>query len=358
MTYFGLRNPLKSATDPDNYRSALLGVDLEAEEAYGGLANRTIFSRWIPFGGGTIANRLNNLLIGRFRDPPRRLTFDLARTGPRTPQPGGAYAVGWRANQDMTGAEVTAPVQLVRLGRTDDRFTCEAEELLVTVIDDDDLAERTIIIDNIINNVNLRTLHDTIYPELVDPYGITVRVIINPGVVVGSSSTATAALRTGSWVAGAVILIENAGTIQGAGGAGGIGGIGAGVAGNPGGVALLVEVPVTLDNAGSILGGGGGGGGAGSNAPAAGGGGAGTVPGAGGASFVPGNPGTALAGGAAVFGGTALNIPGGVGGNPGQAGGTGGGTSGGVGGAAGAAIDGISDVSLTNTGTITGPPIN
>jgi hypothetical protein len=82
------------------------------------------------------------------------------------------------------------------------------------------------------------------------------------------------------------------------------------------------------------------------------------VPGAGGASFVPGNPGTASAGGAAVFGGTALNIPGGVGGNPGQAGGTGGGTSGGVGGAAGAAIDGISDVALTNTGTITGPQIN
>jgi len=402
MTYYGLRNPLKGITDPENYRSALLGVDLESEDAYGSLANKTVFSRWIPFGGGTVANRLNNLLIGRFRDPPRRIGFDLARTGPRTPGAGAAYDVGWRANQDITGAEVTTPVQVTRLGRNEEKFTLEAEELIVTEIDEEFLTERVIVIDTNIANVNLRTLHDAIYPPITDPYGLTVRCIINAGVNVTSTTTALPALRTGSWIAGLALVVENNGIIQGAGGAAGAGASAQGGsasqsplpggAGNPGGPAFLAEAPVSLINKGPIRGGGGGGGGggnvfrnlngliSGSVPGGGGGGGAGQLAGTGGAggspSGGPGAAGNSLAAGVAGNGaasGVMQGGPGGAGGGPGLAGQPGsagypptgffGGDSfklgaGGLGGAAGAAIAGIAVVSLTNIGgTIAGPTI-
>lgn len=77
------------------------------------------------------------------------------------------------------------------------------------------------------------------------------RVIIQPGVVVGATSVATAALRTGTG-RGGLLFIENGGDIRGAGGA---------ANGGAGGPAVNVqEAGLSLDNSGFIRGGGGGGG--------------------------------------------------------------------------------------------------
>jgi hypothetical protein len=95
---------------------------------------------------------------------------------------------------------------------------------------------------------------------------VTLILTINSGVKVGSFSTATPGLTTGTFPAGSVITIVNNGSILGAGGAGGIGGLangapGTGTAGSTGGPALSLSYPVTITNNGIIGGGGGGGGG-------------------------------------------------------------------------------------------------
>jgi hypothetical protein len=190
---------------------------------------------------------------------------------------------------------------------------------------------------------------------------------INSGVYAYSNSTGTAGLVVnGSWPGG--ITLNNAGLIIGMGGAGGSGGpsfcgnASPGSSGSGGGLALLVQSPVSINNTGTIGGGGGGGGGSGglfaSNTNYGGGGGGGgrtglaNSPGGGGGggsgydqSGSPGNSGGAgtnsgAGGGAPQFGST-----GAPGGNWGANGSTGGralpfGAPGGPGGAGGAATSG------------------
>lgn len=96
-------------------------------------------------------------------------------------------------------------------------------------------------------------------------------LVINSGVYVSASSTGNRALHIATgWAAGDTVSVINNGFIVGMGGAGGTGagttwgssGV-AGTAGSPGGPALLVSVPVSFTNNGTIGGGGGGGGGGG-----------------------------------------------------------------------------------------------
>lgn len=175
---------------------------------------------------------------------------------------------------------------------------------------------------------------------------VTVELTINNGVVVGSTSAGSPALTTGSLPAGSSVTIINNGRIQGKGGKGGNGGTAyaqVGESGQPGGSALEMMVPTTINNVnGQIWGGGGGGGGGAAmgdcygHTPdgSGGGGGAGTQAGAGGTTAGDGarngEPGTAMNGGA---GGkhwqSCSQLPsyhggdGGDGGGPGQTGGCG-----------------------------------
>lgn len=88
---------------------------------------------------------------------------------------------------------------------------------------------------------------------------------INSGVFISSSTTATAALNTGTFPAGSIVKLINNGTIIGKGGNGGNGvSSSSGTAGSIGGPAISLDTNVTITNAsGFIYGGGGGGGGGG-----------------------------------------------------------------------------------------------
>jgi hypothetical protein len=99
-----------------------------------------------------------------------------------------------------------------------------------------------------------------------------VSATINSGVYAYSNSTGTSGLViNGSWPGG--VTLNNAGLIIGMGGAGGGGGssnaygcpgyVNPGCPGCAGGLALLVQSPVSVNNTGTIGGGGGGGGGGG-----------------------------------------------------------------------------------------------
>lgn len=234
--------------------------------------------------------------------------------------------------------------------------------------------------------INLTIAADTLNYNIENSRGGTydagntdVTLTINSGVTVGSTSTGTYALETGSsWASGDVINIINNGTVKGHGGNGGAGGnivyntsVGNGSAGAVGGQAFRAQFACTFTNNGSVYGGGGGGGGGGSiegletktiqtyaYGGGGGGGGAGVNSSTGGAGGTAsgatildngdaGSSGTATAGGSGGVGGwnnsaSTFNAGGGsAGGGLGSSGGTGGtpinGTSNGTGGAGGLA---------------------
>lgn len=377
QTYFGPKDPTKPLSNLDNYRSTSLVIDGDAEEDYGSSAIKTIYSRWIPEAGRTVADRLGAIILGRYRDPPRRLTFATARYAETDIEIGQGYRVESFCVQDATGAQDDIPIQVTRLNPGPDRFSVEAEEMLWTA-PEADLTNRQIVFDANNYNINLRTAHDSIYPAPIS--GDEVTCTINSGVVIGSVATGSIrAFDVGSWPAGVTINLVVNGRIQGMGGIGGAGGA-EGVSGSPagtGGIALYARYPINLEfpAGGQIWGGGGGGGGgggaiSGSSGAAPGGGGGGG--GAGQNGGVPANGGslgglgglfgTATAGGAGGNSGGAGAGTGGTGGGPGLSGGSGNTGSGGFGGAAGApgsAVDGISFVTtVVSGGDLRGPSVN
>lgn len=364
-TYFGQKNPLTSLTDKANYRSSAIAIS-EVESFYGTPAIKEIFSRWIPEGGRTIADRLNTMTLGRFENPPRHFKLDVLRDSvPEIILANGYDVLAWPM-QDATGAPAPAQMQVTKMDPAADLITVEGDEVLFNA-SDEDLADRTVIIDSSINNMNFREVHDRFYTTPAD--GDTVTLIINSGIIIGSESIGLPALDMGDWPSGVTINVTNGGTIQGHGGNGG-GALTTSsfTPGQDGGTALYTRVPINMANNGQIWGGGGGGGYSANNAGPAnvsqylGGGGAGTNGGAEGHTAVIANFLIHAGGGTQSAGGTAPNSPtfGGSGGGPGLAGVSP--SSGNIahtaGGAAGAAVDGDSFVTYSANADMRGPQIN
>lgn len=362
--YFAKRNPLEGQDDPDNYRSVIATVDLEAETDYGSSVIHKIYSRWIGVGGRSIAEKANDLYLSRFRDPPRQFSFATFRDGVLIPDLGGGYRIKGLGIQDATGAEANAPIQITKLNPTSSGFIVEAEEMLASV-SEENLADRVVTIDSDIFNVNLRELHDVLFPEpgsSGELSGTNVTCIIDDGVIVGSSSVNLPAFDVGDWPVGFPVTIIVNGRIQGAGGTGGNDDERNGLAG---GVALYTRHDIDIE-VGEIWGGGGGGG-IGSTTRQGGitinggegGGGAGQI----GGTSSGGSDGTSEEGGEGGEG-SFHDAHGGAGGDPGESGQPGLNVPtviipAGLGSAAGAAIDGVSFVTVTvGPGDIRGPEIN
>lgn len=361
-TYYGRRNPLLPMDELDNYKSALAEIDATTQTNYGSSAIKRVLSRWIPTFAQSTADRLNTLLLSRYKNPPRRFQFEIFRHGDDDLEIelGQGYQLSGWSTQDAAGAVSAVPVQVVRLNPAADRYIVEAEEVLISEEDAaQDLANRTITIDSNTDNVNLRTLHDNIYPDPEDNESPSVFVtcVIAEGVRVGSSDTTIPAFDVGSWPLGVTITVQVLGEIRGAGGNGGIttGGSNYGD-GEDGGTALYTRYAIDLDlngSSGIVYGGGGGGSsGGGDDNGAGGGGGAGASKvGVGGTGFgddQPGEDGTLNAGGA---GGTIGGFfkGGGDGGGPGEAGEEyTAPANNSLPGDAGYAIDGVSYVTFTN----------
>lgn len=362
LIYFGQVNPLLPLDNKDNYKASTLVIDEESEEDWGQPAIKTILSRWIPAAGRTVADRLGEILIGRYKTPPRSVSFDVQRFAETDPVLGGGYHFLCDFVQDETGATdgVFLPIQVTELRASADAYTVRAEEMLFDV-PATDLTNRNIIFTFNAFNLNLRTEHDSVYPA---PTGAeTVTFTIQSGVTIGSHSSTTPAVDVGTWPAGTTIVIVILGAIKGRGGNGGAGGFiivnsGIGEDGDDGGTALYTRKALTLTYTDGELwgggGGGGGGGGTGSTGGGGGGGGAGTDVGSPGGATVPGSTGgytgTDEIGGIRGFGWGGVGH-GGKGGDAGIAGDDGQDlnvfTPGGAGGASGAAIDGNSFVTVS-----------
>ena len=395
-TYFGQINPLDRLNDPQNYRNTLASVNLESEVNYGTPSIRTVFSRWITQFGRTAAQRLNNLMIARYRDPPKLFGFRLLRgSGVPSPSLGGGAIVESFFTQDDEGNAVSSTTQLIEVEATDSTWNVKAEEITLAAIDEqDDPTLKLVPIDVDTENFNLRDAYLQLYSEALS--GDTVVCDVRSGVVVGSENTSQPSWRTGvDWPAGVTLslLIQDGAFIVGQGGKGGnasmsfsqtIDGVVvtsmSAESGERGGRGLLAETAIAIDNGGVIGGGAGGGGGAAahreqyslgvliaSSYETAGGGGGASF-GAHGTGFDNGKAGGLELGGdgGSYSGGILGQTEGGDGGHLGLAGAAGQPATlftvvdsrTGSGGAAGAAVDGDSLVTWTNLGDVRGARIN
>lgn len=397
--YYGQRNALEKQDDPKNYfsRVVVIDPDAEAEDQYGTPQAEQIFSRWIPQFGRSSAVEAGERILSIFRDPPIEARFSLDASKDEEVALARFVTLETADIQDETGAvETGTQYAVVSLERSEFQVHVVVQEVSFAAVPGtgSESDPRTIFIENDADNLNLRTIHDSLYgtPPEGSP-GIAVTFIVLDGVVVGSSSVSNYAMRTGIWTSSVDLAITNRGRIQGVSGRGGAAGsaFGASDSGSPGGNALLVESAISIDNTDGEIWGGGGGGGAGGSAfknlpggenasSAGGGGGAGqgddsqpggsgvwasgaTYPGYGvnggtGTSDAAGSGGSGADSGAGYQGGT-----GGDGGAPGQPGNAGIAVQGvgwdnagspGSGGAAGDAVNGSSLVTWTGLGDVRG----
>jgi hypothetical protein len=129
-TYYGQRNPADRGDNEDNYRAALADVDLELQGEYGSPEIRKIMGAWVA----TInaAERLNQIQLSRFRDPPRKFNFDLFHGADVSP--GAGYRIRWRQNQNTDGSivEEGAPIQVTKVAVEPGVVHVEAEEMLAS----------------------------------------------------------------------------------------------------------------------------------------------------------------------------------------------------------------------------------
>lgn len=128
--YYGQRNPADRGDNEDNYRNALADVDLQRETEYGGSLIRKIIGTWIATENA--AQRLTQVQLSRFRDPPRRFNFDLFPGA--SISAGQGYRLKWRQNQDVLGNMVSegAPIQITRVSVEAGVIHVEAEEMLAS----------------------------------------------------------------------------------------------------------------------------------------------------------------------------------------------------------------------------------
>jgi len=267
-TYFGQINPLEDQEDAKNYRSTLATVNLESEENHGSPSIKTIFCRWIPQFGRTTAERLNNLLLGRYSEPPKLVTFNLLRdSGIQIPSLGNGYNVESFINQNDIGEIEQLKTQITKINVDDSKWAVTAEEIIISdTVEPIDPTIKTVAIDSDTFNFNLRNTFLTIYSEAVS--GDTVICEIRGGVVVGSNQNNLYAFTVGTgWPAGVTLQlnIQSGAFIVGAGGNGGqnifseSGAVSPGSA-SIGGTAILANEAIEITNNGVIGGGGGGGG--------------------------------------------------------------------------------------------------
>lgn len=390
--HYGQKNPVKDLEDDRNYHSRVVVADLAAEgdDQYGTAAIRKVFSRWIPQFGGQFAEECGERILGMFRDVPTEASFSIHASRDSELDLAAPFTLRTADVQDETGAVLDVTYVPIEIERGENEINITAQGFTFSAGGNDVGGnDRNISIENDSMDLNLRTIHDSLFTAPVGGSpGETVTFTVLADVSIGSTSTSAAALRTGSWPAGVHLVLVNEGRIEGKGGAGGTGGEGTntgnqdGASGEAGGGALLVEYALTIDNSAGEIWGGGGGGGGGAGAwtnlggpirtagAGGGGGGAGNLGGAAGSGgfsgFFPGSAGsdgTDSAGGTNGGGGTNGTLltagAGGAAGGPGLNGSSG--TAGtpntgtpGTGGGAGAYIVGISSVTWIAMGDLRG----
>jgi hypothetical protein len=274
-TWFGQRDPTRPLDEESNYRSAAVTVDSETASQEATPAIKKIYSRWIPLGGETAAEHLNDVILARYRIAPRTFTFKLLTGGGFQAAPAIGYRLSAGPLQDVLGAADVIPIQVKSVKSHPEGETITAEEF-ESGIPVGSLTEDVVTFSTSENNINLEEIHDQNFP--VAESGDSVICYIYSNVIIGSTSTSVPAFEVGNFAAGVSVIVINNGRIEGCGGDAGNGGGGGarigggpgtsteegdnGQAGDDGGTAFYTRRTVSVV-ANEIWGGGGGGGGGG-----------------------------------------------------------------------------------------------
>lgn len=243
FVYYAERSPLGDARSADNYAARVITPG-PVDNPYGTQVVREVFSRWVHAGGRTVAERCGERIYAMYKDPPLEARFKLDADDRDAVEEAAYFTLATAEVQDEVGdvlATVMMPVA-IRRGEND----IEVEAMSVRFSADAEDGVRRIFIETDELDLNLRALHDQ---QFTAPVGDEViEFIIDTTGVVGSSSAAGWAIRTGAWpsmTTKPTLIVR--GRVQGKG-ADGVAGTGvAGANGLRGGDALLVEVPFKVD---------------------------------------------------------------------------------------------------------------
>lgn len=128
--FFNQRNPTDRGDNSNNYRRLSADVDLERETLYNSPAIQKVYAAWLATDQG--ADRLVQIKLNRFRDPPRQFTFDLFQ-GTVIARLLEGYILKWRQGQDILGQQKTngAPIQVTRVTSELGLLHVQAEEMLL-----------------------------------------------------------------------------------------------------------------------------------------------------------------------------------------------------------------------------------
>ena len=347
IVYYDKRDPF-SSDEPESYYSA--AGYLDADIKYPTINTKVVYSQWIQAGGFSPAQAVAKRLVARYKRPPRLFEFSLFGVDRRSH--GEIVPLSFYGISDATGSRNAINTILIGAINSKKHSKYIAEEYTI----DAGLYDGDIVIpfDYDRNNINLRDSYNSIVVGgVVDtsPSAPDVIFIIRSGVVIGSENIIIHAIETGDWPSGFTpkLVIEGGAYVVGRGPSGGYGS-----AGSKGGDAILATSLLNIDNNGVIGGAGGSGGGQVRYGGAGGSYGViGTYQGGGGAGRLYGYPnGTLTAGGSGPSGARGGNL-----GEDGEDAITSGDIVGYSGGAAGVAINGASNVTFTNMGTILGAQV-
>lgn len=260
---YAIINPARDLDEPSNYAATeIVFSGEEGTDRLDEIRTKVIYSRWLGAADGAAAIDVGDKLLARYSTVPRKVSFSLDAKD-RDVWVGDFCQIDHRRAVDDTGLTQPLNIQVMTASESQPGTTFAYMGQEFVFEETPDPTDRQIIISANINNVNLRTLHDSLFAPPVGDEVVTVRV--RSGVVIGSDSTASYAMSTGTWPSGVTItlIIEAGAYIVGRGGVGGRGGsIPAGVAseldGRDGGPAVQATRAITINNLGTIGSGGGG----------------------------------------------------------------------------------------------------
>ena len=254
---FGQRDPTKKLDELNNYSQTYVRNNLASSGAdeYGSEKIETINSRWINNFNKAAAVELAAKKGRRFEMTPRQISYKVTAKDSDL-WIGDNIGINHPELQLPTGEQGNNIYQIMSVQEAGDfNYTALEYTYGAALPDDPDAGIDLVILGGNVNDINLRTIYDSIFPAPTDTS--IVKFIIDNGVEVGSTSISSESIDTGSWPAlMAPVRIFIKGTAAGKGGDAIIS-----ANGEDGGLCLLMNHDVTIEDVTGLLGGGGGGGG-------------------------------------------------------------------------------------------------
>jgi hypothetical protein len=271
LIYFAQKKPTEKLDELKNYALRVATPNLEAISSleYGSNLIKKVLSRWFKTTSQGRANALADALLKTYRDPPQVLEFSL--TPALQLKVGDLFYAQTRKMQDVTGAIASVPMEVVYAQPTDkDDIKYKAQQVSTAIPIGNNF--KIIFSDSLYEDLNL---YDAFVDEFgVPEEGITVEFEILSGVLITGSTTANYSLTVDNrWPSDVLLKITKIEGVIAGRGANGVKGVdilndvpvtfSSVLNGLNGGNALLIEYPISIDNAAGIISGGGGSGGAG-----------------------------------------------------------------------------------------------